>query len=76
MDYAEIIKDYMKKNNVSYADLASAVGMSRQGLWITLNGSKNNDPGSGKSKSISLKTLERICNALGLEVGISEKSKR
>ena len=75
MHYAEVIKDYMKKRKISYADLAAHIGISRQSLWIALNGHKNNDTNSGKNKSISLRTLIQICKPLGLEVVISDGSK-
>ena len=60
MDYKRIIKDYMKIHRVTYEDLARALGVSKQRAWAMLNG-KN---------SISLKTLEKVAKALGLELSL------
>lgn len=59
MDYRQEIKNYMKKNRISYAAVASAMGVSRQRIWNLLN---------KQDGSMSLKTLERLCGVLGLEL--------
>ena len=60
MDYKITIKEYMKKNHITYADLASALGVSRQRVWTMLN----------SNTSINLKTLQKVCKVLGLELSM------
>lgn len=60
MDYKITIKEYMKKNHITYADLASALGVSRQRVWTMLNG----------KSSMSIKTLEKVARALGMELNL------
>ena len=59
MDYKAFIRKYMKDNRISYADLASVMGTTRQNVWAILN---------KKDGNLSLTTLEKICKALGLEM--------
>lgn len=74
MDYKQIIKDYMKQNRVTYQDLALQLGTSRQNVWSALNGKKNNnkDEAAG-SRSVNQDLLNRMMDALGLEVRIGIK---
>ena len=60
MDYKKIIKDYMKANRVTYEDLAKALGVTKQRAWAMLNG----------KSSMSLKTLDRVAEALGMELSL------
>ena len=60
MDYKQIIKDYMKANRVTYEDLAKALGVTKQRAWAMLNG----------KSSMSLKTLDRVAGALGMELSL------
>ena len=73
MDYRKLIKDYMKANHVTYADLAAALGTSRQNVWVMLNGKKNNDKYAVEEKSMRIETVQKICDALGLELGLFKK---
>ena len=58
MEHKEKIKNYMKLKHVSYADLASALGVSRQRIWTLLN----------KPGTMTVATLERISKALGVDI--------
>lgn len=58
MDYVPMIKEHMQKNGITYEALGNRMGISRQAVWNLLN---------KKNGSMTLKTLQRICNALGIE---------
>lgn len=74
MDYKMIIKKEMAKKNLTYDEMAKRAGMTRQGLWTTLNGRKNNSQTNKLgSKSVRFETVERLCDALGLRLVICRK---
>lgn len=71
MDYKQMIKDVMSEKGITYAKMAEEMGMSRQTLWITLNGKKMNNPKAAVgSKHVAFETVEKMCKLLGMEVVI------
>ena len=74
MDYKGIIKSYMKMNRVTYQDLASQLGMSKQAVWHALNGKKSNNPDAPEgSRAVSQDLIDRMLEALGLEIRVGVK---
>lgn len=60
MDYAMVIKEYMKQKGITYEELAVGMGVSRQRAWYMLNG-----------KSVmNLKTLDKVTSVLGIKLNI------
>lgn len=64
MNYKEVIKAYMEKNKISYSMLGRMMGISRQRVWSMFN---------NKKTGLSMNTVEKICEVLGLEIEISSK---
>ena len=60
MDYQKVIKNYMKQNGITYADLASALGVTKQRAWAMLN----------NKSSMRLDTVNKIAKVLGMELAL------
>ena len=77
MDSAEIIqiiKDRMKFTGHTYDSLARTVMMTRQSLWMLLNGKQGNIKSNAKgSKSVRVDSITPILDALGLELIVRDK---
>lgn len=74
MDYKQIIKNYMKLNRITYAELGLQLGTSRQNVWAALNGKKNNDKSEAKgSRAVNQDLIDKMMKALGLEIRVDMK---
>ena len=62
--FYHLLLSYMKKNNVSQADLARITGKSRSAISQMFN----------KTPNISLKKMIEIADSIGLEIDINEKN--
>ncbi len=67
----DIIKHYMQQNRISYAELASRIGKSTQGVWIALNGKNESNPDASREAKYS--TIKKMCDALDLRIVVKEK---
>lgn len=67
MNGREIIKELMKEQEITQAELARILNITPATLWDRLNNKKR--------KGISLELFEEILNALGYEIEIKLKSK-
>lgn len=67
----DIIKQYMQQNRISYAELASRIGKSTQGVWIALNGKNESNPDVSREAKYS--TIKKMCDALDLRIVVREK---
>lgn len=64
MDVINQIKEYMKEDGVLQKDLSHATGISIEHVSDYMNGLRGNP---------TLKTLTKMCDALGLEIVVKRK---
>lgn len=70
----QTIKDRMKFTGHTYDSLAKTVKMTKQSLWMLLNGKQGNIKTNAKgSKSVRIDSIEPILDALGLELIVRDK---
>nr|DAG03510.1 MAG TPA: Helix-turn-helix XRE-family like protein [Siphoviridae sp. ctVOP12] len=59
MDKSQYIREVMEEQGITQAELARKIGISRQGIWDTLD-----------RKNPNFATIRTIFNALGLEIAV------
>lgn len=74
---ADVIREYMERNKITYREVARRSGRSGQNIWNILNGNAGNKPTGAKGgRDPNYKTILDVCDALGLKVTITKTEER
>ena len=71
MSSTEFIKAYMKREGITYEEIGKKIGISKTGVWQTLNGRKGRKR-DGDDREPNFDTVDMICEAIGLKITITK----